>query len=83
MDDDDEKTNVHVAGRNCSTPHPVWKGNIPFSKENTPFIRENNLSITETPFLIRLPITFFRGGGGEGGRRNSGLLREASPPKSR
>ena len=56
-----KKIYAHVAGGIfLYTPfvggkHPF----IPSSKGNTPFPWENNLFIRVTPFLIRLPITFF------------------------
>ena len=40
MDDDDENTYAHEAGRNLSIPH---QENGPFLQENTPFIRETIL----------------------------------------
>ena len=43
MDDDDENTYVHEAGRNFSIPH---QANIPILQENTPFIREYTIFYT-------------------------------------
>ena len=57
MDDDDENTFAHEAGRNFSIPH---QENNPFSQENTPFIRET-IFYTFANILRR-----GGGGGGEG-----------------
>ena len=70
MDDDDENTYVHEAGRNFSIPH---QANIPILQENTPFIRE---------YTIFYTYAFFWGGGGGGGG-SSGLSRDVSHWKHR